>query len=139
MLNHSVLPPDDPYAPLRVFADMAKAFADPIAFQERMQKLIEQETSAKAASEQARLDTAAAHKLRDEVAKEIAEKRQQFEFETRLAADEHRKKIATEVAAAEADRKAVETFGAALADSAFSGASDIRCVARRQGQAARVA
>ncbi len=132
MLNNTGLPPDDPFAAVRVFADMAKAFADPAKFQERMEKLIEQETAAKAAIEQAQRDTAAALKLRGEVAKEIAEKRRQFEYEARLAADEHREKIAAEVAAVEIDRKAAADLKAkAEADTA-------RAVADRSEAARRL-
>jgi hypothetical protein len=125
------LPPNDPYAPLRVFADMAKAFADPAAFEQRMKRLIEQEQSAKAAIEQAAQDTAAAAKVVAAAEAEIAERRQKFEFETRAAADDHREKMTAERQRLEADRKAAaEARTRAQADAAK--AADLKAEMQRR-------
>ncbi len=97
MLNLSPSrPPNDPYAPLRVFADMAKAFADPAAFQERMEKLIAQETAANAASKQAHENTAAAANLKETTAAELAEQRRQHDNQISQELAEHRRSMIAE-------------------------------------------
>jgi len=91
MLNsqQSMVPPNDPYAPLRVFADMAKAFADPAAFQSRMEKLIAAESSANAAIAKAAKDTAAAQKLRVDVNAELAAAREKHNAALEAERTEH--------------------------------------------------
>jgi len=114
MLNSQMVPPDDPYGPLRVFADMAKAFADPKKFQERMEKLIAAETSANAAIAQAAKDTAAAQKLRADVNVEIAASRERHNAALEAERTEHEAAMARErgevaalkASAAEHDRMA---------------------------------
>jgi catalase len=104
MLNNTSLPPDDPYAPLRVFADMAKAFADPAAFQERMEKLIAQEQAARTAIAQAKIDVETAAKAKQAAEQEISAARAQWDFQQRHESDVHRDAMAKELAAAQQDR-----------------------------------
>jgi len=114
MLNSQMVPPEDPYGPLRVFADMAKAFADPKAFEQRMSKLIAAESSANAAIAQAAKDTAAAQKLRADVNAELAAAREKHNAaleaeraEHEAAMDRERAKLAELTqSAAEHDRAA---------------------------------
>jgi len=102
MLNSQMVPPDDPYGPLRVFADMAKAFADPKAFEQRMSKLIAAETSANAAVDKAAKDTAAAVKLKHDTLAELAAAREAHEEAIGRERAEHESAMASERASIEA-------------------------------------
>lgn len=106
MMNSNPLPPNNPHELGNMLVSLVQLLADPEAAQSRIRDYVAAHKTATDQIQQAARDLAAVAAARAEAETEISRRRQQFDFERRNEADEHRAKMASERAALEVDRDA---------------------------------
>jgi colicin import membrane protein len=116
---NSTLPPVPAGRDLESLMALLALVADPKAAQARITDLTTAAKSAGEQIEQARKDTEAAAELKQAAADAIAAERAKWDFQQRHESDEHRARMAAELAAIKQEREAAEaTRAKADADAA---------------------